>query len=127
MDMTNMSEFKNEEFDIVIDKATFDALMVAEENVWEPSENCIKQADSFLGETSRILKQNGYFLSISFAQTHFRTKYLMNSIEEFQVSPYKSLKGFCEKYSWNLSFKSIGGFEGSLDTFFYVMKKCDSE
>ena len=125
--MTNMSEFKNEEFDIVIDKATFDALMVAEENVWEPSENCIKQADSFLGETSRILKKNGYFLSISFAQTHFRTKYLMNSIEEFQVSPYKSLKGFCEKYSWNLSFKSIGGFEGSLDTFFYVMKKCDSE
>jgi ubiquinone/menaquinone biosynthesis C-methylase UbiE len=82
----------------------------------------MKQADSFLSEVSRILKSKGIFLSISFAQPHFRTKYLMNAVDQFEVTPYKSLKGYCEKFKWNLTFESIGGFEGSLDTFFYVMK-----
>jgi 2-polyprenyl-3-methyl-5-hydroxy-6-metoxy-1,4-benzoquinol methylase len=43
MDMTDMKVFKDNSFDVVIDKATFDALMVAEENVWEPSEMCKKK------------------------------------------------------------------------------------
>jgi SAM-dependent methyltransferase len=67
MDMTDMSEFTDESFDVVIDKATMDAMMTAEGDVWNPSQVCVDQARSICQHVSRILVPGGHHLQISLA------------------------------------------------------------
>jgi SAM-dependent methyltransferase len=67
MDMTDLSELADETFDVVIDKATMDAMMTAEGDVWNPSQVCVDQARSICQHVSRILVPGGHFLQISLA------------------------------------------------------------
>jgi EEF1A lysine methyltransferase 4 len=77
MDMTNLT-FDAGSFDVVIDKASMDALMVAEGDVWDPEQAVIQATDRMCLSCSKVLRSpGGRFLSVSFAQPHFRTKYLM--------------------------------------------------
>lgn len=78
-------------FDFIFDKSTMDALSSDEGDVWYPGVDCLAAVDAFLLEVSRLLQlpsltspaiaaaENGdkLFLQVSFAQPHFRTKYLM--------------------------------------------------
>lgn len=128
MDMTDMN-FEPMSFDVVIDKASMDALMVDEGDVWNPQESTIDITDRMCMGISKILKPNtGKFIQLSFAQPHFRTKYLMGlnlkndkGIREIQ-SPYESSCGFCERYGWTLSFTTIDTEAGCLNSFLYVMR-----
>ena len=75
-DMTDL-QFRAGSFDVVLDKASMDALMVSEVDVWDPEEDTILTTDRMCQCVTKVLTQNGRFIQLSFAQPHFRTKYLM--------------------------------------------------
>lgn len=75
-------------------------------------------------EMKRVLKPNNHsmFIQISFAQPHFRTKYLMGShISNTIMNHYESYKGISTIYNWDLYYETINKDEGSLDSFLYIM------
>ena len=55
-DLRNMDCFQNESFDVVIEKATLDALLVKEKSPWHPSE----EAKIAIGNLSYFLFQIKY-------------------------------------------------------------------
>lgn len=123
MDMLDL-KFESESFDVVIDKATMDALMVDERDVWNPSDSVIESVDTMCRGISRVLKPGGIFLQISFAQPHFRTKYLMNVWKsKTDCAPTAVTVGHCNEYEWTLSCQPIALETGCLDYFMYTMIK----
>lgn len=123
MDMTELL-FSDQEFDIVIDKASMDALLVDEGDVWDPEESTISTVDKMCAGISRVLRPGGLFLQITFAQTHFRTKYLMAShVLKSEVSPFESLKGRCDRYAWTLGYDSVNPTTGCIHYYIYHMIK----
>ena len=122
MDMTNMT-FPDQTFDVVLDKAAMDALVVEEGDVWDPEPATIEVVHKMSAEVRRVLKPgHGRHIQISFSQPHFRTKYLMGHRHTgADVSPYESCKGESDVYKWNLSYKTVNKGAGSLDMFMYVM------
>lgn len=127
MDMTDL-KFEERSFDVVIDKASMDALMVDEGDVWHPNSSTINITDRMcLGLSKVLILNTGRFIQLSFAQPHFRTKYLMGqhlhveSDSILAVSPFESMSGFCERYQWTLSFSTIDTEAGCLNSFLYVM------
>ena len=128
MDMTEMN-FDSHSFDVVIDKASMDALMVDEGDVWHPKQSTIDITDKMCKGVKRVLvPHTGRFIQLSFAQPHFRTKYLMgihtrlDSSTENSDSKYGSVTGRCERYEWTLSFKTIDTEAGCLNSFLYIME-----
>jgi len=132
MDMTKMT-FEDSAFDIVIDKAAMDAIMVDEGSPWSPHEHVVAAADAMCLCMRRVVKSNtGLVLMISFMQPHFRTKYLAglrvtDSDEEQEqkvvVAPSSSYSGYCDRYDWTLTHRSLDGATetGCLNSFLYVM------
>lgn len=103
MDMTDL-KYEDGVFDVVIDKAAMDALMCDEGDVWDPNPEVLAAADRMCGHVSRVLKPNGLFFQISFAQPHFRRKYLLGK-KAGAATPKQPL--FCEKYGWSVEHKDI--------------------
>lgn len=124
MDMTDL-KFPNEYFDVVIDKAAMDALVVNEGDVWDPNQDVKISVHKMCSEVRRVLKpSDSKFIQISFAQPHFRTKYLMGyraNDNDIDVSPYESHTGVSELYKWDLQFHTITKGSGCLDSFIYIM------
>ena len=101
-DITSLP-FADKSFDIVIEKATLDALLVGEKSPWQPSDEGQEIMDKSLSEISRVLKKQGRFLSLTFAQPHFR-------------SPFYAQ----EKYDWSVDHETFGsGFH----YFCFIMTK----
>ena len=76
---------------------------------------------------SRILRSGGYHIHISFAQPHFRKKYLLGQHSASNVSLATDLlfdKDVCE-FHWDLECEKIGGdnASGCFHHFMYVMRK----
>jgi EEF1A lysine methyltransferase 4 len=67
---------EEELFDAVIDKAAMDALLAAKGDTWDPPEDLLDIARTICAQTVRVLRPGGLYLQISFAQPHFRRKYL---------------------------------------------------
>jgi hypothetical protein len=128
MDMTKMT-FPPHSFDIVIDKAAMDALVVDEGDVWDPNDATIESVHAMCQSVTQVLRNESdknVFLQISFAQPHFRTKYLMgNRWKREYASPYQAQSGHSNLYDWELSHESILTEEnqGCLNSFLYVMKR----
>jgi len=121
MDMTEMS-FERCSFDVIIDKAAMDALVVDEGDVWHPNQHVIDVVDKMCREMSRVLRSTCVLIQISFVQPHFRTKYLMgHHISKSTMNYYRSYVGRSVVYDWMLSFETIIKEGGSLDTFLYLM------
>jgi len=75
MDMLDLT-FPPATFDIVIEKCTLDVLFVDETSPWEVSEPVAKNMHKVLGGVANLLKpKTGKFISITFAQPHFRSKF----------------------------------------------------
>ena len=126
MDMTDLSGFEDQYFDVVIDKAAMDALAVDEGDVWDPAEHVIKAIDRTCSENARVLKTDGgKFVQISFAQPHFRTKYLMGyRAAQIECSPYEAQTGYANRYNWNLAYQTLVVENGGcLENFLYTMIK----
>ena len=108
-DMTTLSNvFAPGSFDVVIDKAAMDALMCDEGDVWSPSKVVIKQAAAMCSGITSVLTPQGTFLQISFAQPHFRRRFLLGEGEQAPTST---------AYDWDYSYHNIG---------MYVMLCCCS-
>lgn len=123
MDMLNL-QFENDHFDVVIDKATMDALLVDEGDVWSPKESVVQQVDIMCQNISRVLKRDGFFIQISFAQHHFRSKYLMGErISGGSSNLFSKSEGRCERYKWDLECFNIVSSVGCFDYFYYIMQK----
>jgi ubiquinone/menaquinone biosynthesis C-methylase UbiE len=123
MDMREL-DFPSQSFDVVIDKAAMDALVVEEGDVWDPHTEVIQSTHKNCLETQRVLTETGTFLMISFAQPHFRTKYLMGyRAAGVEVGAFQSHQGWSEVYGWTLRFKAINKGSGCLDSFLYTMVK----
>lgn len=124
MDMTKL-QFPENSFDIVLDKAAMDALVVDEGDVWNPKEEVITSVDAMCQCVGKVLTSDGILLQISFAQPHFRTKYLMGyRASHEECSPYESHKGYSKRYGWELNYCEVPSIEtGCLAVFMYDMKK----
>ncbi|XP_056452367.1 EEF1A lysine methyltransferase 4 isoform X2 [Gadus chalcogrammus] len=59
-------------FDIVLEKATLDAMLVEEKDPWKVSPQTAGLIHQVLKEVRRALRPRGRFLSLTFAQPHFR-------------------------------------------------------
>ncbi|CAM9252293.1 unnamed protein product [Choristocarpus tenellus] len=155
MDMLDLS-IEDASVDAVIDKAAMDALMVDEGDVWHPEASVIELADRMCREVARVLRPGGVFLQISFAQPHFRKKYISGEhatcrARECAVQgvdiPSKSIieeRGFgcdCDnnstavrenspvqsRYDWSLESFEVQREGGCFGHFVYVMKKYQME
>ncbi|XP_068699197.1 EEF1A lysine methyltransferase 4-like [Montipora foliosa] len=102
MDITKLS-FDQSSFDVVLEKASIDALLVEEADPWSPSENARMTMDCVFSQVSQILTTGGRFISITFSQPHFRKPLLAKS-----------------QYGWSISTSTFGE---SFHFFFYVMEK----
>ncbi|XP_051809678.1 EEF1A lysine methyltransferase 4 [Acanthochromis polyacanthus] len=102
MDVRQLS-FPDASFDVVLEKATLDAIMVEEKTPWEVSPQTACFIHQALTEISRCLKPGGRFVSVTFAQPFFRKRLYART-----------------EYNWSIKHHSYGeGFE----YFLYVMTK----
>ena len=103
-DIFKLSEhFEPECFDVALDKGTLDALLTVKHDPWNPPESLLKQMHSYMDQVARVLVPGGIFLHITFAQPHFRRRFL-------------------ETTQFNVSVKTLGGSD-SFDYFIYHCQK----
>ncbi|XP_029970027.1 EEF1A lysine methyltransferase 4 [Salarias fasciatus] len=87
--------FPDASFDVVLEKATLDAIMVDEKTPWEVSPQTGRFMHQALTEVSRCLKPGGRFVSVTFAQPFFRKRLYARS-----------------QYGWSIEHRSYGdGFQ----------------
>ena len=82
IDARNMKDFKDETFDLVIDKSTLDALLCGEE--------AFVNVALMTKEISRVLKTGGIYLVISYGSPeyrlyHFKRKHLAFDVQVIQI------------------------------------------
>ncbi|XP_035697787.1 EEF1A lysine methyltransferase 4-like [Branchiostoma floridae] len=95
--------FSDGMFDVVLEKGTLDAFMVAEKSPWTVSKETAQFCHQVLQEVSRVLCPGGRFISISFAQPHFRTPLYANDV-----------------YGWSIRTDKFGD---CFHFFFYTMER----
>ena len=125
MDMCDLT-YEDSSFDVVIDKAAMDALLVDEGDCWDPEPSVVQNVHRMCVSLAQVLTKTGLFLQISFAQPHFRTKYLMGERKAGSVTElYSASMGRClnDLYPWRLSYVTLSGSDcgGCLNSFLYVM------
>ncbi|KAM9844792.1 EEF1A lysine methyltransferase 4 [Aulostomus maculatus] len=86
--------FPNESFDVIIEKATLDAIMVVEKSPWEVSPQTACFIHKALSEVSRCLKPGGLFVSITFAQPFFRKRLYARTDYNWSIKHYVYGDGF---------------------------------
>ena len=69
MNVVDMGDFKNNQFDVIIDKGTLDSVLCGE--------NSIPLVDKMMKEVYRILDHNGVFLCISYGDEDHRKTYFV--------------------------------------------------
>ncbi|XP_039233967.1 EEF1A lysine methyltransferase 4 isoform X2 [Pipra filicauda] len=94
-------------FDVVLEKGTLDVLVVEETDPWDVSPQAAASMRRVLAEVSRVLRPGGCFLSITFAQPHFRKPHYAQ-----------------EAFGWSLRHTACGdGDAGAFHYFLYIMRK----
>jgi len=121
MDMTAMDDLPDGSFDVVIDKAAMDALMSGEGDVWNPDVGVVASCRAMCRHVSRVLGETGTFVQVSFAQPHFRKKYLLGL---HQTDGGEGSNVGCE-FDWNYKVEPLGGENapGAFHHYIYTMNK----
>ena len=85
MDMLAMS-FPPLSFSLVLDKCTFDALTTVEGSPWHPNPTTRHSTHLLLSSISSLLPPHGRYIQVSFAQPHFRLRYLTRSAYRWRIA-----------------------------------------
>ena len=107
MDMTRM-EFAENTFDVVIEKASLDSLLVDCKSPWDSSGPGYQSVIESLLEVKKVLKPDGLFVSITFSQPHFRVPLLARP-----------------ELGWSIEVEKFSGRTGLLDYFLIVCRAGD--
>lgn len=75
-DMLDLSEFADEGFDCVLDKAAMDAVLAVGGDSWDLDPVLLTKTDRILSEANRVLRKGGLYVQVTFSQPHFRRRYL---------------------------------------------------
>ncbi|KAK7945695.1 hypothetical protein WMY93_001423 [Mugilogobius chulae] len=81
-------------FDVVVEKATLDALMVEEKSPWSMSQQTATFIHQALTEISRCLRPGGRFISITFACPFFRKRLYARTEYNWSIKNYNYGDGF---------------------------------
>lgn len=95
MDMTQL-DFPEDSFDMVIEKATLDSLLVSAPSPWNLQSPGHRLVTKALREVKRVLRPSGFLLSITFSQPHHRVPLLAQTGLDWTVQDYSQRSG---KYS----------------------------
>lgn len=112
-DMRSMPQYADGSFDVVLDKAAMDAIMANEGSPWKPNAEVIDFATQTCCEARRLLAADGVYIQISFAQPHFRKKYLDRS------STPGETHAIGEPFGWKIEVVQI---DAGLGYFMYVCR-----
>ncbi|ORY31036.1 S-adenosyl-L-methionine-dependent methyltransferase [Naematelia encephala] len=104
VEMDALNLLFEEEFDLVIDKGTMDAMLTTKGDPWNPPEKDIQACTQEVSEALRVLRKRSTsrFLYFTFGQPHFRRRYL------------------ADRPGWKLTHRSIGPPEG-FEYFLYIL------
>ncbi|CEM01849.1 unnamed protein product [Vitrella brassicaformis CCMP3155] len=130
-DMTKLEDsFPAGSFDVVIDKAAMDALVCEEGDPWNPNESVVQSCDAMCRGVRHVLKPSSAgdppspsrFIQISFAQPHFRRRYLLGTHGRPREADKPNEEGLhvSEKYQWTLRHQDIVSESGAFNNFLYV-------
>ncbi|XP_056246287.1 EEF1A lysine methyltransferase 4 [Seriola aureovittata] len=81
-------------FDVILEKATLDAIMVEEKSPWDVSPQTACFVHQALTEISRCLKPGGRFVSVTFAQPFFRKRLYARTEYNWSIKQYSYGEGF---------------------------------
>ena len=77
-DMTSLTAtFAPASFDAVLDKAAMDAVLADGGDAWDPPPDLLAVGRRIVAQAGAVLRPGGAYIQISFAQPHFRRKYLV--------------------------------------------------
>ncbi|XP_034051833.1 EEF1A lysine methyltransferase 4 [Gymnodraco acuticeps] len=93
MDVRQLS-FPEASFDVILEKATLDAIMVEEKSPWEVSPDTACFIHQALTEISRCLKPGGRFVSVTFANPLFRKRLYARTEYNWSINEYSYGEGF---------------------------------
>ncbi|XP_034412293.1 EEF1A lysine methyltransferase 4 isoform X1 [Cyclopterus lumpus] len=93
MDVRQLS-FPDASFDVIIEKATLDAIMVEEKTPWEVSPQTAVFIHQALTEVRRCLKPGGRFVSVTFASPLFRKRLYARTEYNWSIKKYGYGEGF---------------------------------
>ncbi|XP_061776170.1 EEF1A lysine methyltransferase 4 isoform X2 [Nerophis ophidion] len=93
MGMSQLS-FPDASFDVVLEKATLDAVMVEEKTPWEVSPQTASFIHQTLTEVCRCLKPAGLLISVTFAQPFFRRRLYARSEYHWSITQHSYGEGF---------------------------------
>jgi len=77
--------FESHSFDVAIDKASMDSMCTEPHDPWNPPQHMLDDCNAEVDEVTRVLKPDGIFIYLTFAQPHFRRKVLYRSGYSLEV------------------------------------------
>ena len=99
-DIFELNNHFNQEFDCAIDKGTLDALLTEKHDPWNPHSELLERIHHYITQVAHVLKPNGKLLHITFAQPHFRKRFLEIPQFSVQVHPLGGLDGSFEYFCY---------------------------
>lgn len=103
LDARRMPDIPSRSVDIAFDKGTMDAMIYG--SPWDPPDEVKQNTEKYMREVSRVLKDDGTFLYVTYRQPQF-------------VKPLLNQDGL-----WNLDMEKLGGEESSFEYFGFVLTK----
>ena len=86
------SAFGDQTFDIALDKGTLDSFMTVPHDPWDPPQELLTQMEIYMNNVAMQLKLGGKLLHLTWAQPHFRKRFLELS-NNFKVNCHTISKG----------------------------------
>jgi len=93
-DIGQLRTIEDGAFDVVIEKAVLDCLLSTEKSPWSLSVEGNTAINGTLEAIERVLRPDGLFLSISFAQPHFRLPLLLRGRWSVEVKQFGTGFGY---------------------------------
>lgn len=78
-------------FDTIVEKSALDVLFTKDSSPWSVSETTKNDVNTTLNSIKKHLKNDGQFISITFAEPFFRKKYLENFWDNLTVEKFGNM------------------------------------